>query len=404
MPPFCESLLHIKRLPGELIDRIVDFLHDDWRALVSCALTGPACLLVPSSEFHLSNTIELPISGSQAELLEFVKTFHPNSPLVPLIRSIHVHGPRGSVPAATFPALIDLSHLCYLRSVTLSDMFIESNGHLLRFLCRLPALEDLACVGLVTKPTLPGGIRLVHGDLEVRNSEAAGFATRLKTIRLIDSNLLADTPSPYRSLLGLFVKWLTALGAHDRLEHVEMTVYEPSGEVETHDDLDGEDVTLPKFVHAASQWTALRSLHLRYYPWLDQPPDVSSSATIVEFLRVLLRMLLESPRRARYAELESFTLVLTIPTDTHANADSFAVLAQSLHPSLWPYLVRIRIIIESLATADRARTAPRSGGQLSRSALADAELTDFAEVVRRAFSQVVDGDHERTVEVLVQMW
>ncbi|KAI0363796.1 hypothetical protein BV20DRAFT_1057725 [Pilatotrama ljubarskyi] len=397
--------MQVSSLPGELVDRIVDFLHDDWRALVSCALTGPYSPLVPRSEFHLSHTIELPISGSHAELLDFVKTFRVGSPLIPLVRSIHVRGPRAFVPAATFPALIDLSHLCYLRSITLSDMFVESTGRFIRFLCRLPALEELTCSGLFSKPFVPG-VRLVH-DVEPEVSEAAGFATRLKTVRMIDGNLPPDPPSPYRSLLALFNLCvlagfrLTTLCVHDGLEDVEMTVYEPSGDVEVSDDPLTEK---PTFMQVASNWTALRSLRLRYYPWLGQSPDVSTSLTIAKFLRVISYMLLESPRRARYAELETFALGLTIPPDTYADADAFAALARSLLSSLWLRLTRITIILESLATTGHAETAQQQEGALSELAFADAALKDFADAVRRAFSEVADGMHERTVEVLVQAW
>lgn len=209
MPDSVVPLHATPHLAAELTDRIVDFLHDDWRALVSCVLTASPgdffSPLAPCAKYHLSRTIDLQISGSHTELLDFLNTFSPSSSLTPLVFSVHIHGPLvgdGETPRATFPSLIDLKHFPHLRVLTLSHLFVGAPMRFVRFLCRTPALEDLSCVGLAPKPSTPGGYRLAS-DVGPGETEAAAFCRRLKALRIVDFERLEDGLTPYDVLLEL---------------------------------------------------------------------------------------------------------------------------------------------------------------------------------------------------------
>ena len=58
-------------IPPELSDRVIDFLHDDWRSLKACSLTCKAWL--PASRFHLWNRVVLRCSSDGTDYAEFLK-------------------------------------------------------------------------------------------------------------------------------------------------------------------------------------------------------------------------------------------------------------------------------------------------------------------------------------------
>ncbi|KAL6298827.1 hypothetical protein BKA93DRAFT_743426, partial [Sparassis latifolia] len=59
-------------LPGELIDRVMDFLWDDQLALYSCALTCRA--FYPASQYHLRGNILIESRWSSNRLIQALRS------------------------------------------------------------------------------------------------------------------------------------------------------------------------------------------------------------------------------------------------------------------------------------------------------------------------------------------
>ncbi|KAF8486581.1 hypothetical protein JB92DRAFT_2547039, partial [Gautieria morchelliformis] len=67
-------------LPGELIDQVIDHLHDDPPSLRACCLTCHAW--APSSRFHIFHDIVLSDAERADGLAEHLETSPHISPLV----------------------------------------------------------------------------------------------------------------------------------------------------------------------------------------------------------------------------------------------------------------------------------------------------------------------------------
>ncbi|KAI0824316.1 hypothetical protein BC628DRAFT_425288 [Trametes gibbosa] len=433
-------------LPAELHDRIVDFIHDDWRALVGCALTGTVGLpspLVPCAEYHLSRTITLPISVSYNELLDFIKVFLPRSHLVSLIRSIYICGPPITPlekPKAVFPALLDLAHLPHLRALALSHLSVELTARFTRFLCKLPALEELSFENLTPRVVLRGGYRAIP-DVGPTEQEAVSFCTRLKSLRVVDPPSRAiqtDTgdrlQSPNDVLLQVLERgrdagavislhtikihvadtaennrrnrWMAALcRGNNNLQCIDLTLYERAGVKKT---ADAWDIESSDFLACAEQWPhSLTSLCIRYEPWSFHDPDTTSSETIDVFLDLLSSLFTRpytSPTTqttSPYVALQIYEVILKIPFDARANAETWTKHMRSLNPRARTSLKHVRITLESLKI-------PILGQSLSEqlsiiaSPLENLRYGDMVErcgeVVREEFR--VLGDH--TVEVVIK--
>ncbi|KAI0668058.1 hypothetical protein C8Q78DRAFT_1048058 [Trametes maxima] len=364
------------RLAGELTDRIIDFLHDDWRTLASCAATGLDSVLVPCVEYHLSHTIDLPISGGHTEILDFMKVFKPVSSIAQVVRSIHIHGPRGVVdrPAATLPILLDLSHLPNLRDVALSHLFVESNARFARFLCRLPALEELSCDGLVMKPSNPWG-RPIR-DVGPMPEDVAALGRRLSILRIVDRTVADELPlraeSPYDRLFSILYQGhasphtlvfdsrdslvKTALRqlfsqTHSRLRHLDTTIHLPLGLSKRHPGY--EEIWDPhsiEFLDDASHWTFLRTLRILYSPWRARALPANTSRVVDPLLELLSELFVQLAHNTPgendwHPKLESFELVLPLPSDAQPNLSVLDELAESLSTSCWPGLQRIRVFL-----------------------------------------------------------
>lgn len=85
------------RLPAELTDRIIDFCHNDKKALSNCALTHSSWLA--ASRFHLFYTITMTgvheWTDQRATLLKYICkrssiTSHGRSPILPYIRTVKI--------------------------------------------------------------------------------------------------------------------------------------------------------------------------------------------------------------------------------------------------------------------------------------------------------------------------
>ncbi|KAF8480618.1 hypothetical protein JB92DRAFT_2611097, partial [Gautieria morchelliformis] len=74
-------------LPGELIDQVIDHLHDDSPSLRACCLTCRAW--APSARFHIFHDIVL----SEAERADALAVHLETSPHIsPLVRSLTING------------------------------------------------------------------------------------------------------------------------------------------------------------------------------------------------------------------------------------------------------------------------------------------------------------------------
>ncbi|OJT05442.1 hypothetical protein TRAPUB_3758 [Trametes pubescens] len=447
MPDSVVPLHMAPHLPAELTDRVVDFLHDDWRALVSCVLTSNSgncpSPLAPCAKYHLSHTIDLQISGSHTELLDFLNTFSPRSPLTALVCLIHIRGPPvgdGEAPRATFPSLIDLKHFPHLRALTLSNLFVGAPMRFVRFLCRTPALEDLSCVGLVPKPPTPGGYHLAP-DVGPGETEAAAFCRRLKVLRIVDFGRLGDGLTPSDVLFDLLHhargiwngatphtvaicvdslshrrRWLDALCRYNAsLQDIEVTLCQTTGLAET--SASGNvtwDTASYEFLESMPHLLSRRSLRLCYDPWRSPEADLTTSQTIDVFLDLLSKLLTDSEsqhsakedasREGFYTEHRSFELGLRVPSDARADAETWAALFGSFNSGFYPELTRVRITLESLA-----RPAVESWNSLTHVlqelSVDEHEREDavktYANVVRGALEE--ERVEQRTFEVVVRV-
>ncbi|KAF8530692.1 hypothetical protein JB92DRAFT_2782395, partial [Gautieria morchelliformis] len=108
-------------LPGELIDQVIDHLHDDSPSLRACCITCRAW--VPSSRFHIFHDIVLP--AKRADALALILETSPH--IAPLVRSLAIINPwpdakynyLDAVIPAIAPKLTRLKTL-RLRCVTLT--------------------------------------------------------------------------------------------------------------------------------------------------------------------------------------------------------------------------------------------------------------------------------------------
>ena len=172
-------------LPPELHAIIVDHLYDDWRALLSCVRTQSELLSSPAA-YHLSHTIHIDHYNSprsSSELVDFLQMFKSHPDLVPLLRSLHIHGSSSHTPSGTFPAYIDLSQFHNLRALSLSDLLVDLPGRLCRVICSMPALEELSLQGLRRPPSLPGRYHAIPDILPTPASVGA-LRSRLKALHV----------------------------------------------------------------------------------------------------------------------------------------------------------------------------------------------------------------------------
>lgn len=134
------------RLPSELTDRILDFLHDDRHALASCALTCHNWL--PTARLHLFRTLsKIPLQ----DVVPLEQLLEEDPPLGSYIDRLELGRPDNFRAGRLFakPPLLHLGILerCRmpnLRKLILCEVAVESFAPLVRCLFSQPALEELA--------------------------------------------------------------------------------------------------------------------------------------------------------------------------------------------------------------------------------------------------------------------
>lgn len=109
----------LSRLPQELVDHIVDHLHDDPASLLACATVCRGWL--PASRVHLFARIHLDIAHTvNARCTRLCAVLDENADILPLVHELHITelcAPNGPVTAVALPAL--LARLVHLRRVEL---------------------------------------------------------------------------------------------------------------------------------------------------------------------------------------------------------------------------------------------------------------------------------------------
>lgn len=207
-------------VPGELTDRIVDFLHDDWPSLASCAMVNSLSALLPRAKFHLSHTITILVQhdSSTLGLSHFLRLFGPSTRLAPVVQSLHIRARDTLSPSQasdvetlssgpTLPPFADLRHLPHLRSLVLSDLHIGLPGRFIHFLCSIPALEELSCLNL-RGPAYSSSYRTIPDRARPPPSAYAALRARLRVLCIVgtDPGLGREDGIPYDCLaeiLGL---------------------------------------------------------------------------------------------------------------------------------------------------------------------------------------------------------
>ncbi|KZT71049.1 hypothetical protein DAEQUDRAFT_764274 [Daedalea quercina L-15889] len=270
-------------LPAELIDHIIDYLHDDFRSLATCALTCRQWL--PAAHFHTFGSVVLwpDTCKTFAELLAA-------SPELALV--VHSVEMRSLVHGSRVWQLVDLSFLDVLTAVTdlkLNTIRVADAVHeaLIRTLltvrklavdgCWFATLQDFAALAssfrgieslaisfllgdpnaavVSPPPSLPASLRTIElGDLEW---------DRMPAVELLD--WLGGVPDPQQIIgLSCHVAWevwpaqmiLGIFGSH--LQHLELVV---KTEVSL-------DRILGKAEFSLSQCTNLQTFALRL--WLAE--------------------------------------------------------------------------------------------------------------------------------------
>lgn len=155
-----------RRIPPEIVDHIIDYIHDDHRALDACALTSKTFL--PRSRYHLFGAVSLDKRSNNHLLTRLYHAPH----LASYVRTLQIRRARytpGSAPSPSPPSpspgvtlFVEREHgeSCWvfllfaslhvaLRSVTRLEMegvaFTQTFIHNLRIL--LPNLQELRLNG-----------------------------------------------------------------------------------------------------------------------------------------------------------------------------------------------------------------------------------------------------------------
>lgn len=175
------------------------------------------------------------------------------------------------------------------------------------------------------------------------------------------------------------------------------------------------DTTSYEFLDSMPYLLFRRSLRLCYDPWRNPEADLTTSQTIDVFLSLLSKLLTdpsshrdakaEALREGFYTEQRALELVLRVPSDARADAETWETLFRSFNSGSYPELTRVRIILESLA-----RPAVESWHSLTHAlqelSVEDHEREDavktYADVVRGALEEERPAE-QRTFEVFVKV-
>lgn len=224
------------RVPPELSDRIIDYLHDDVRALSACGLVCREWL--PRARFNRFQNTTVDVTACAALLKILARTpdigalVHSLTIRPPIVRvrdrTTRTHTPKWTdgTLATLFewlPALqevhllaIDIgpatvavfrTHLARVNKLHLTGVHLQGTASLLALCAALPRLEELTLidpwVGCTNVPATPADDAPAEGP------------TELKVLRY-RSRTVYDTTAP------TLLNWLVARGLHTRLHTLEI--------------------------------------------------------------------------------------------------------------------------------------------------------------------------------------
>ncbi|KAF8515428.1 hypothetical protein JB92DRAFT_3095910 [Gautieria morchelliformis] len=136
-------------LPGELIDQVVDHLHDDSPSLRACCITCRAW--APSARFHLFQDI-IVLSAKRANALAVILETSPH--ISPLVRSLTIDGvyaPEHLDPGPLDPAIpaiaAKLTRLKTLRVIRV-DFILQHPKVLSALIHNFSTLQELSILGV----------------------------------------------------------------------------------------------------------------------------------------------------------------------------------------------------------------------------------------------------------------
>ncbi|KAI0350755.1 hypothetical protein OH77DRAFT_1001940 [Trametes cingulata] len=342
-------------LPAEIVDAIIDLLHDDWQALATCASMSSAWR--SRALVHLSKSVTIVSRRPPfAEALRFMRVFRPGSVLADALTTLVVRG-RGR--SADLPYMLDLAHFRNLRSLSLVGLTVRTINKLRDFLASCPqSIEELCFdrLSLVNIPLAVGG-----GDGSRALLQGIRPFPRLRALRLrlwdddygchavhyalYESLIVGAWSSVLLRTLSVHTfgrEWNLPTGAslvgrmQGTLQDVRVTPWRP---------VDPDDALMS----ALSRCASLQKLTLCFVP-----VDDAHRARYPHILESLATWL--TPPRCHFAaSLRELTLMLHYPMEPmipHARVAQtegslLAAFADVLLPRTYPHLSKLRILLYS---------------------------------------------------------
>ncbi|KAI0349562.1 hypothetical protein OH77DRAFT_1525573 [Trametes cingulata] len=143
-------------LPGELSDKIIDFLADDWRALAVCALVCSAWRA--RAGYHLSRGVILTptTQAYQRDIIDFMRIFVPGSPICDYITALTI-GQEWKPTRSNLGMYLPVDDLDFgpfrnLRSLTLTHLSISSEVRFRELYTSAQVLEELTVYDVYLSP------------------------------------------------------------------------------------------------------------------------------------------------------------------------------------------------------------------------------------------------------------
>ncbi|OSC97289.1 hypothetical protein PYCCODRAFT_1440380 [Trametes coccinea BRFM310] len=132
----------------ELVDIILGFLRDDWRALAACHLVDPD-VWAPLALAHLSKSQDLALvvdgRAGCSDVGDFHRIFLPDRPISQAVRFLTVRGANADIAdLLPFPDELDLRHLPHLTSLRVQRFVVDSLQIFTLVVARCHALRELS--------------------------------------------------------------------------------------------------------------------------------------------------------------------------------------------------------------------------------------------------------------------